>query len=92
MIKKTIALILEWIPIISAPVSYILVMSASDSNLIRRLIAVTLLLAFLGFIFAIIGRKLAKEDRAVRVLSIIDRLATVYVIVFYVIAIFSFGL
>ena len=92
MIKKTIALILEWIPIISAPVSYILVMSASDSNLIRRLIAVTLLLAFLGFVFAIIGRKLAKEDRAVRILSIIDRLATVYVIVFYVIAIFSFGL
>ena len=92
MIKKKIALILEWIPIISAPVSYILVMSASDSDLIRRVISITMLLAFLGFIFAIIGRKLAKEDRAVRILSILDRLATVYVIVFYVIAIFSFGL
>ena len=92
MIKKKLAFILEWIPIISAPVSYILVMSASDSDLIRRVISITMLLAFLGFIFAIIGRKLAKEDRAVRILSILDRLATVYVIVFYVIAIFSFGL
>ena len=85
------AIILEWIPIISAPVSYILVMSGSGSDLVRRIISITMVLAFFGFVFAIIGRKLGREDRTVRVLGILDRLATVYVIVFYIIAIFSFG-
>lgn len=92
MNRKNIALILEWIPIVSAPVSYILVMLASDSDPVRRIISITMVLAFFGFVFAIIGRKLDREDRTVRILSILDRLATVYVIVFYAIAIFSFGL
>ena len=92
MRKRTIAIVLELIPVISAPVSYILIFSKLDSEPVRQVIMFTTLLAFLGFVFFFIGRKLAKTDKAVKVLGILDWLATVSVIGFYVLAIFSFGL
>ena len=92
MNRKTIAILLELIPVISAAISYALVVSSSDAAPVRRIISITFLLAFLGFVFFFIGRKLAKGDKTVRILGILDWLATLYVIAFYVIAIFSFGL
>ena len=83
---------MEIIPILSAAVSFPLILSAYDSALIQRVISITMLLAFLGFLFFIIGRKLAKEDKLVRILGVLDLLATVCVVVFYILAIFSFGL
>ena len=92
MSRKTIAILLELIPVISAPISYILVVSSSDAASVRQIISITFCLAFLGFAFFFIGRRLAKGDRIVRILGILDWLATIYVITFYVLAIFSFGL
>ncbi len=92
MNKKTIAIIAELIPLVSAVVSYVLVVSSLDSKIIRQVISITFLLAFLGFVFFFIGRGLAKNDKAVRILGIFDWLATIYVIAIYIIAIFSFGL
>lgn len=92
MNKKTIAIIAEMIPLVSAIVSYVLVVSSLDSKIIRQVISITFLLAFLGFVFFFIGRSLAKNDKAVRILGVFDWLATIYVIAIYIIAIFSFGL
>jgi hypothetical protein len=90
--KKTIAIILEIIPVLSAVLSYTLVVFGPDSALIRTVIAVTFLLAFLGFVFFFVGRWLAKEDKAVRILGIFDWLSTVFIIAIYVVAFLSVGL
>ena len=92
MNKKTVAVIVEIIPLVSAVVSYALLVSKLDSALIRNTISVTFLLAFLGFVFFFIGRKLAKESRAVRILGIFDWLATIFIIAIYVVAFLSIAL
>ena len=90
--KKTIAILLEILPIVSAPLAYLLVISDYNSPLIRAVIGITFLIAFLGFVFFLIGRKLAKDDKIVRILGIFDWLATLFIVAIYVIAIFNFGL
>ena len=50
------------------------------------------MIAFFGFVFFIIGRKLVREDKTILVLGILDILATLFILGIYVIAIFSFGL
>lgn len=90
--KKTIAIILECVPLVSAAVSYPLLVSNLDSVLVRYIIAITFLCALLGFVFFFIGRRLAKEDKAVRILGVFDWLATIYVIAIYIIAFCVFGL
>ena len=92
MNKKKLAVILEIIPIVSAVASYLLVVSPLDSGLIRTIIGITFLLAFLGFAFFFVGRKLAKEEKIVRILGVFDWLATLSVIAFYILAIFLFSL
>ena len=92
MNKKTVAVIVEIIPLVSAVVSYALLVSKLDSALIRNTISVTFLLAFLGFVFFFIGRKLAKESRAVPILGIFDWLATIFIIAIYVVAFLSIAL
>lgn len=92
MNKKIIAIITELIPIVSAVTSYTLIVSNIDSVLVRKVISVTMILAFLGFAFFFIGRKIAKEDKAVRVLGVLDLLMPVLVIGFYVIAFMSVGM
>ncbi|MBQ1412445.1 MAG: hypothetical protein IIY93_04560 [Clostridia bacterium] len=90
--KKTIAILLEILPIVSAPLAYLLVISDYNSPLIRAVIGITFLIAFLGFVFFLIGRKLSKGDKVVRILGIIDCIATLFIVAIYVIAIFNFGL
>ena len=90
--KKIIAIILEIIPIVSAVISYPLLVSCLDSPVVRLIIAVTFLCAFFGFVFFFIGRMLAKNDKAVRILGVFDLLATLYIVGIFIVAIFVFGL
>jgi len=53
---------------------------------------VTVILALLGFAFFFAGRRLAKEDRLIKVLGILDILSTVLIVVLYALAVASFGL
>lgn len=92
MSKKTIAVIAELIPVVSAVVSFVLLAVSYDSELIRQVIQITMILAFLGFVFPFVGRKVANGDRTVRVIGLFDWAATLSVVVLYVLAIFSFGL
>ena len=92
MNKKTIAIILELIPIISAITSFILIASHYDVTIARHIIKITIILSFIGFIFFLIGRKIIKKDKLVKILGILDLFATLYVILLYLIAFFSFGL
>ena len=77
MSKKTVAIIAEIIPLISAPLGYFLVVSKYDSAVTRWVIAIAFLLAFLGFVFFFIGRWLG--------------LATLFIVGFYALAIFVFA-
>ena len=90
--KKTIAMIAGIIPVVSAVIAIFLMVSHFDSAMIRTVINITTLLGFLGFVFFFIGRRLAGGDKAVRIISVMDLLATASIVGFYIIAIFAFGL
>lgn len=92
MNKKTIALLIEAIPVVSAVVSFLLIMLPLDSDLVRQVIMLTTVLAFLGFVFFFVGRKLAKGEKTVRILGAFDWLSTLSIVALYTLAIFSFGL
>lgn len=92
MKKKFIAIILELIPILSAIISFILIVLNYDTDIVRYTIKLTVLLSFVGFIFFFIGRFIEKKDKLVKVLGLFDCFATLYIIIMYIIAIFSFGL
>ena len=92
MKNRTAVILLKLIPVVSAPLAYILMTSHTSSNAAGNILAVFTLLGFLGFAFFFIGRKHFREDKAVRILSILDILATVIIIGIYVIAIMVFGL
>ncbi|MBQ6569831.1 MAG: hypothetical protein IJL87_06205 [Clostridia bacterium] len=92
MVKKTVAIVLEIIPIASAITFFTLFFSPYDSQLVRTIINITVAPALLGFVFFFIGRALVKKDKAVLILGIFDWLATVSVIGFYILAILSIGM
>ena len=68
--KKIIAIILEIIPI----ASFVLFFASSRI----RVSQISILLAILGFVFGFAGRKLAKEDRMVRIIGVLDWLVTIF--------------
>ncbi len=92
MNKKIIAVIAEIVPVISVIAAFSLILSPFDSAQVKDGISITMLLGFLGFVFFFIGCKLAKGDRIVQVLGILDWLATLCVIGLYIVAILGFGL
>lgn len=92
MMKKRLAIAAELIPVIAAVISFAVLYSHNGTGKNNWVLLITFPLAFLGFVFFFIGRKLAKQDKAVRVLGITDWLATLSIIGIYVAAIFSFGL
>ena len=92
MNRKVVAIIAEAIPVVSAILAFVLIFSPATSGASSHLTSVFCALAFLGFVFFIIGRKLAKEDKAVKILGAFDWLATASIIVFYILAIITFGL
>lgn len=92
MEKKTIVTIVKLIPVISCIVSYILIFGSFNAEWVSKVTGVTVILAFLGFAFFFAGRRLAKEDRLIRALGILDILSTVSIVVLYALAAISFGL
>ena len=92
MIKKALAVTLELIPILAAAVYFVLFSLPVDSEVIRRILLVAVLLALPGFLIFFVGRKLAKGDRTVLILGILDWLATISIVGFYVIAFMSAGM
>ena len=90
--KKTIAMIAGIIPVVSAVIAIFLMVSHFDSAVIRTVINITTFLGFLGFVFFFVGRKLAGEDKTIRILGVLDLLATASIVGFYIVAILAFGL
>lgn len=91
MNKKYIAIIIEIIPILSSIISLTLIKSIYDSSIVRSIIIATMTISFLGFVFFFIGRILAKNDKTVRILGILDWLSTIYVVALYTIVFLVFG-
>lgn len=89
MDRKTVLTILKLIPAVSAALAYILVFSSAQAG---TLTSIAVLLAFFGFIFFFIGRKLAKDDKTLRILGWLDLLSTISIIILYALAVASFGL
>jgi len=92
MNKKKMAIVVEMIPVLSVLISFILIKIQYVSKITTWIVFITIVLAFLGFVFFLIGRKLYKGDKIVRILGTFDLLSTLYVVTLYIIAIFSFGL
>ena len=92
MNRKTTAIILELIPIIAAPLAIALMLASIDSTVIRWVINICTLIGFLGFVFFIAGRLIGKKSKLIIFLGILDILATLSIVGFYVLAIISFGL
>ena len=92
MNKKTIAIILELVPLVSAIISFIFIILPYNSEIIKHTVGITTVLSFFGFVFFFIGKNFGKENKMIRILGIFDWLATIYVILLYTIVIFSFGL
>ena len=92
MNKRTNIIIAELVPVVSAILAITLIMLPFDSSAIRGLIDILTLLGFSGFVFFFISRRLGKEDRTVKILGILDLLATASIIVFYIIAILSIAM
>ena len=92
MDKKTIVITAKLIPVISAMVSYLLIFGSFKAAWISKVTGVTVILAFLGVGFFFIGRKLAREDRMLRILGILDILSSISIIVLYALAFASIGM
>ena len=92
MDKKTIVITAKLIPVISAMVSYLLIFGSFKAAWISKVTGVTVILAFLGVGFFFIGRKLAREDRMLRILGILDILSSISIIVLYALAFASVGM
>ena len=89
MNKKIIAIILEIIPIVSAILTYVLIWGPFEGMTLVS--GITMLIALFGFVFFIVGRLLAKEEKAVTILGIFDILATLSMIFIFVIVFIAMG-
>lgn len=92
MNKRRTAIILEVIPLVSVWMAETAIWFPFHGKATNGIIMITTLLGFLGFVFFLIGRKLAGDDKLVRVLGILDIIATLAVIGTYGLAIISFAL
>ena len=92
MNKRIAAIIIEIMPIISAIIALSLILSPAKAAWLKPIISVTTLLAFLGVGVFFAGHKLVKGDRIVSIIGIADILATISIVLLYIIAIFNFGL
>ncbi len=82
MNKKNILIFIKLIPVISAVLSFILIFSNAQAGTVTT---ISVILAFLGFVFFFIGRRSAREDKTLKILGVLDILATVSIIVMYAI-------
>ena len=91
MNRKMIVTI-KLIPVISVILSYMLILGPFHSDFARGLSGVTVILAFLGFVFFFIGRSMAKEDKLIKILGILDILSTLAIVALYALAVISVAL
>ncbi|MCR5273678.1 MAG: hypothetical protein K6E13_11970 [Lachnospiraceae bacterium] len=84
--KRTTAIIIESIPVVSAIAAILLINRDIDSSFLRVITLIVFLLAFLGFVAFFIGRKLAGEDKTVKILGILDWIASVIIVGIYALA------
>lgn len=90
--KKNLALILEIIPIISTAAFFFFTYSDMNPALVKTANTVAVIFSLLGIPAFIAGRILAKGSKPALILGILDLLCTAAIIVFYILAIFVFGL
>jgi len=88
MTKRTTAIIIELIPILSVISALLLLNRDIDSPFLRIITAVAYIFAFFGFVAFLLGRKLASEDKTVKILGILDWIATAIIVGTYALAFF----
>ena len=86
MTKRTTAIIIELIPIISVIAALLLLKRDVDSSFLRIITTIVFIFAFFGFAAFFIGRKLASGDKTVKLLGILDWITTAIIIGIYVLA------
>ncbi len=90
MNKRIVAIILEVIPIVSAIINYILIVWEGYNSL-DVMIPFTTIVSLFGIAFFFVGRKLDNENVLVKILGILDWLATFSIIGIYIIVIIIFA-
>ena len=88
MKKRTKAIIIELIPIVSVISALLLLKRDTDSPFLRIITAVAFIFAFVGFLSFFIGRKLAGEDKTVKILGVLDWIATAIIVGIYALGFF----
>ena len=88
MTKRTTAILIELIPIISVISALLLLKRDTDSPFLRIITAAAYLFAFFGFIAFFIGRKLAGDDKTVKILGVLDWIATAIIVGIYALGFF----
>lgn len=88
MKKRRIAIIIELIPILAVISAILLLKRDTDSYFLRIITAVVFIIAFLGFVASFIGRKLAGKDKTVKILGVLDWIATTVIVGIYALAFF----
>ena len=88
MKKRTKAILIESIPIVSVISALLLLKRDTDSPFLRIITAVAFIFAFVGFSAFFIGRKLAGEDKKVKILGVLDWIATAVIVGTYALAFF----
>lgn len=89
--KKTFAIIIELIPIVSVVFAYLNIFTDMEFASGKIVSGAAVILAFLGFVFFLVGRRLARDDKAVRILGILDLLATAAIVGLYALAFIAIG-
>ncbi len=88
MTKRTTAIIIELIPILSVISALLLLKRDTDSPFLRIVTAVAFLFAFFGFVAFFIGKRLARADKTVKILGVLDWTATAIIVGIYALAFF----
>lgn len=86
MKKRTSAIIFELLPIISAIIAYFTTFVIEKESILTLVIsAIAIVVAFNGYIFYLLFRKMAKEDMLIKVLSFLDIASSLTIIIFYIV-------
>ena len=88
MTKRTTAILIELIPIVSVISALLLLKRDTDSLFLRMITMVVFIFAFFGFAAFFIGRKLARGDKTVKILGVLDWIATAMIVGIYALAFF----
>ena len=89
--KKILAIILELVPVLAALVFFALVLLPIEFENSRMISMIAMPIALLGFAFFFLGRKIGRGESGVLLFGILDWLASISIVAFYVLAIFNFG-